>query len=574
MDTPPPSPLFSTSNLEYIGHDPHHGQVPRFNKTPNQWFYDCFNFVVQTLYLYAFTLGPQAIYRLVHEWRRSHADETKAEEFFMRYDVDYHDIIKDQFYWTALDIVTEWFRPKWKIHPVHFTDLRWYPWKLSTNVERPFSIDPHLKRSLQIAKEWNLLENARVSFHNLYNEVFRVCRKYIHDIKDGRFPRLDPITLHVKPALVKDSIDKVRTVFGVPKYLIFSEAMFFWPLFSHYFTEQTSPLLWNYETLQGGWHRLNDEWNARYRQYHPVFNLDWSEFDMRVYFSMWKDCRSATKSYFCFCGQYCPTRSYPKPQTNPKRLENLWNWIEHAYFNMTCSTTTGKLYKRLFAGMPSGIFCTQFWDSFYNAVMVVTILLALGYTVNHDHFVKLMGDDVLFGLLEMLPIDQWADFLERFSAEAKLRFNSKLSAVKCGASSQIHGATVLSYTNWNGYPTRDPEQLLAQLLHPKSLKDTFPRLMARAVGIYYASAGNPRIRVITEHIFSELKHKGFTPHRKTVEEILNPLNLPFEEIPLDHFPSRDEVISRLSSPSRRNPQLQHQYWNLEHFVLPAGQAWH
>lgn len=547
-------------------------QIPRFAKIPNEWFFTCQQFVRNTITMYASLLGYVLTYNVLNTYRRSYADEEKAEQFFMRYDVPYHEIVKDEHYYNAINIVTDWFRPTHKIHPVHFTDLRWYPFNISTNAERPFSHDVVIKRKLQIAKSWNLIDNARMSFHNCYQEIFTYTRKYIHQIKNGLTVPLHPIDLHVKPALVSsDDPDKVRTVFGVPKPLIFAEAMFLWPLFSNYFTLKHTPILWNYETLNGGWLRLNDEYHRYYKAFTPIFNLDWSEFDMRVYFSMWKDIRDETKSYFCFCGNYCPTTLYPESKTDPQRLHNLWNWTEKAYFETPCVTTTGKTFKRNYAGMPSGIFGTQFWDTLINGTMVVTVLLSLGFEVSKHHFIKLMGDDVLFGLLSHVPVSQWADFLEAFADEANRRFNSKLSPKKCGASERIHGAQVLSYFNWNGYPTRSAEQLLAQLLHPKSLRDTYPRLMARAIGIYYASAGDPKIRPICEHIYSELKHAGYEPHVKGFSGLFDP-NTFFGDIPLDHFPSLTEVISRLTSPSSRNEEQQTQYWDRSHFLFEAGSS--
>lgn len=564
----------ASSNLVFVRHDPEHGRIPPFMKEHNDYFAVGQALVLSALAIYCFLLPPGA-YNRIKNHRRSYADENEAESFFLRYDVEPFNIIKDDLYYQALDIVTEWFRPKNLIHPVHFTDLRWYPWNLSTSAERPFSTDKSLKSNLIRRKLAGMIDNARMSFHNLYDEIFIYCRTYTHRVKDGLNPPLHPMTLHVKPALVaEDQPPKVRTVFGVPKSIIFLEAMFFWPLFSTYFTEQTSPLLWNYETLQGGWYRLNDEWNRRYRSFSPILNLDWSEFDMRVYFSMWKDCLDKIKTYFCFCGRYHPTRTYPSAHTSPQRLLNIWNFLQHAYFNMMSVTTLGNEYKRCFAGMPSGIFCTQFYDSFYNAVMVVTVLLALGETVSSDHFAKFMGDDVLLGILSNIPVQHWADFLDRFASEAKRRFNAKLNSDKSGISPSIHGATVLSYTNWNGSPTRDPEQLLAQLLHPKSLRDTPPRLMARAIGIYYASAGDHRVRPICEHIYTELKQQGFSPNQAVFNALFDPRSLGIDTIPLDHFPTKVEVVSRLTGPSQRNPALQANYWPLEHFLMEAGSILH
>nr|QXV86355.1 RNA-dependent RNA polymerase [Partitiviridae sp.] len=558
------------SNLEYLGTDHYWPAIPRFAKKPNDWFFQCQQMVRDSISLYSGLIGHDTAYQANNGYYRSFANEVTAEQFFMKYDVEHFEIIKDEHYYRALTLVTDWFRPTHPIHPVHFTDLRWYPWKLSTSAERPFTHDNSLKLDVQRVMREGIIDNARMSFHNCYNQIFWYCRNYIHDVKDGNPVPLHHIDLHIKPALVRTGEPpKVRTVFGVPKTIIFAEAMFFWPLFSNYFTGAKTPLLWNYETLNGGWLRLNEEFHSQWRQFCTIFNLDWSEFDMRVYFDMWNDCKLAVKSYFCFCGHYCPTRTYPNARTDPQRLENLWNWTTHAYHNTPSTTTTGKVYKRRFAGIPSGIFCTQFWDSFYNSVMTVSVLDALGFTVPPRYFIKVLGDDVIFGILKCIPILKWADFLEDFSIEAHRRFNAKLNPNKCGASTGIHGAQVLSYTNWNGYPKRDPEQLLAQLLHPKSLRDTYPRLMARAIGIYYASSGNPKIRPICEHIYSELHHAGFTPSASGLTGLFDP-NLGLGHIDLTHFPSKTEVISRLLRKSERNPEIQALYWDLTHFSEEAG----
>jgi hypothetical protein len=557
------------TNLIYTGQDKDWPAIPRFAKKPNEWYFTCQNLVRSTIAKYSYLLGFQMTYNILNHYRRSYADESKAESFFFRYDVKNHFIEKDDIYYQALDIVTEMFRPLWPIHPIHFTDLRWYPWNLSANVERPLSHNEKLKKLLQSLKSRGIIDNARMSFHNLYNFIFVYSRQYIHKVKDGEHVPLHAIDLHVKPALVNfDEPDKVRTVFGVPKPLIFAEAMWFIPLFSHYFTHKRTPLLWNYEILNGGWYRLNYEYDQRWRGFKTMFNLDWSEFDMRVYFDMWKDCRSRTKTYFCFCGCYCPTRTYPHSRTTPTRLLNLWNWIEHAYFNLACVTTLGKRFMRIFAGMISGIFCTQFFDTYYNGVATVSILLEMGKPVTPDWFIKLMGDDVLFGLLQTIPISEWASFLEDFARIAERRFGMKLNLNKCGASQGINGATMLSYTNHNGYPARDIERLLAQLLHPKSLKDTPSRLMARSIGIYVASAAHPAVRQICEHIYLELKSQGFNPNTKGLSGLFDPnLNL---DIPLDHFPTQLEVSARLSRPSERNPSLQDKYWDRTHFLEEAG----
>lgn len=561
-------------NLEFLNFDPHHAATQYRNQATNPAFEMCRLIITNAVIVYAYHFTVRMIQRIFHGYRRSSSDPIAAERFLLKYDVPNHDIVKDTHYYFALAYVTELFRPKWKIHPVHFTDLRWYPWKTDTSAERPFTTAPKYKEAVRIRHAAGLIDNGRLTFANLYSEVFELSRSIIHNVKNGittTFP--DSIQMHTKPALVEShEPDKVRSVWGVPKYFIFAEAMFFWPLFSHYFSVKETPLLWNYESLNGGWHRLNTEYYAKYREYKPVFNTDWSEFDMRVYFTVWQDIIDNVKGYFCFCGRYCPTSLYPNPKTDPMRIHLLWNWINNGYFNMKCASPLGKVYKRLFAGMPSGIFCTQFFDSFYNGILIVSCLSALGYSVPNDFFLKLMGDDALFGILEFIPVLGWADFLDALAAEALRRYNAKLSSSKVKSSAGIQGATVLGYTNNNGYPVRDPEELLARLYYPKTLRDTPPRLMARAIGIYFASAGSTKVRPVCKHIYDELKSLGYTPTVKGLASLYDPTGIRLTDEDLQHFPSETEVIARLLRPSHRNPVLQDAYWDRTHFNFEAGLA--
>jgi hypothetical protein len=565
-----------TQNLAFVNFDPHTSYQPRFKTEHNDLYFYCQVFVTSAIALYSCIFSLQAVQGALYNYRRSKADPQAAEQFLLRYDVEPHEPIKDEHYYAALDYIIELFRPKWLMHPVHFTDLRFYPWNTDTSAERPFTTSPYYTDKLKEKFAKHEIPNQRRTFSNLYTEIFEHCRKVIHRIKTGDLLDCpDHITMHVKPALVSvDQPDKVRSVWGMPKYFVFLEAMFFWPLFSHYFSVKHTPLLWNYESLNGGWYRLNDEYYSRYTKFKTIFNTDWSEFDMRFYFSIWQDLLDKVKTYFCFCGKYCPTTLYKNPRTDPTYFHNMWNWLNRNYFNATCSSPTGRVFRRLFAGMPSGIFCTQYFDSLYNGVMIVTCLLALGYAVDNTLLLKLMGDDALFGILESIPVTEWADFLERLSAEALRRFNARLSVDKTHVSLGIQGATVLSYRNWNGYPLRDDEDLLAHLLHPKSMRDTPSRLMARCIGIYYASGGSRKLRLVCKHIYDQLQNLGHKPSLKGLYSMFDPMSIHLSDEDLARFPSETEVISRLSRPSARNPDIQHRYCNRDHFIFEAGIAQH
>jgi hypothetical protein len=63
-------------------------------------------------------------------FKRSTTDNYDAESFFLRYDVPTHQIEDDRHLELALDAVTDSFRPRQLIRPVHFADLLYYDWNL------------------------------------------------------------------------------------------------------------------------------------------------------------------------------------------------------------------------------------------------------------------------------------------------------------------------------------------------------------------------------------------------------------------------------------------------------------
>nr|UDL14415.1 MAG: putative RNA-dependent RNA polymerase [Partitiviridae sp.] len=559
-----------SQNLKFVGLDPDFkGHTPRLSP----YHFACREVVAHAIKRWVFE--PDDQWDILHGYKRSIPDAHAAHQFFLKYDVEHHDIIKDNIYEESLSEITEMFRPEVKLRPVHFTDLRWYPWNLSTNAERPFSGSRILREALREARNQGLIDNEKVSFHNLFNHVFVRTRDDIHKIKDGlcftgkpKADRLYRINVHQKPAMTRfDEPDKVRSVFGVPKVHIMAEAMFMWPLFNQYHKHGKSPMLWGYETLNGGWYKLNAEYYQRFNGKRPIFSLDWSEFDMRAYFTVLDDIRSNWKTYFDFESGYIPTRTYPDSKADPVRLNNLWDWTTYALKEMESVSPIGRVYKRLYAGIPSGAFTTQFMDSFYNGLMILSCLKALKLPTSKDMFLKLMGDDSLFA-----P-DCWiSDYskelaLDAMTIEAKRRFNSKLSSKKSTVTDSINGASVLSYENRNGLPWRNQNQLLAQLYLAKSYNDDYSKLKARAVGICFADAGNhATVRDVCSDVFNFLDVQGIKANRAGLKQLWDPHTMDVESIEIDRFPSITEVTARLTRPSFRSSLVQHQYWNDDHFL--------
>jgi hypothetical protein len=520
---------------------------------------------------------------IASNYRRSTTDSYDAEQFFLRYDVPYHKIEEDHHLDLALDAVTDAFRPPQPLRPVHFSDLLYYDWNLSTSAERPYTNNNLLQEWIHTLYECKLLKNAKMNFHNLFNWIFGTERTRIHQIKEGHPPRYDFITMHQKTALIElDEPNKVRSVFGVPKILIFSEAMFFWPLFQYYLNIGLSPMLWGYETLNGGWLKLSSETFKLGLQGNTWISLDWKEFDMRFYYSLHRKMRARWRTYFTFTDGYIPSgEKYSEPKmrheatiidstrTTPQseRLQRLWDYTIDAVENSPCILPSGRVYTRQFAGQPSGIFTTQFGDSWYNATMTLTVLSEMGYSPLTSLFYKTMGDDIIILLLCLVPPNEHDAWISTFSTIAKRRFNAVVNIKKTRIGNGIHRANILSYINIFGLPFRDPNALLAQLLYTKGFRDSPSRAMARAIGIYYACGPfNPDVQRCCQATFERFKNLGYSPNEKELEWMFRANLFGYDQkIELNQFPSRIEVHRRLTQMPIRTEKAKEKYWPTNHF---------
>jgi len=499
-----------------------------------------------------------------------------VETDFFSGDIPFHCVPKDEHYLTALDTILEKFRPPRKIRPVHFADLRLYPWKWKPSAEAPFADHARYLRILDTRYKQGIVPDRRPSFGNFKDIIFTTVRRQLHEIKEHKvnFDKyLYYFRTHAKPALVRiDEPNKVRMIFGSPKTFILAEAMFFWPLFNHYKCNSgSSPLLWGYETLNGGWLRLNAELFQSYL-HRSILMIDWKRFDKYCLFSVIDDIFSGVRGYFDFTDDYIPTVTKP---THPNlrsdhadRLQRLWNWTCYARSNIPTLLPSGRLYRRLHAGVPSGLFTTNFLDSIYNGVMILTLISALGLEVNTNTFIKLMGDDSITSLPVLIPPNQHGDFIRALQAASDYYFGATISIEKSKMSNRPYGSEVLSYTNNNGFPIRDYNELLARLLFTKSKKIRPEQSMAMAIGIYYASAANCEyVRRVCKDVYDHYARQGYSPAKHGADYLFDP-NLDIE-IDYTHFPSPLEVQRALVDFPRRSNRLKEEYWPSWYFLDTA-----
>lgn len=413
-------------------------------------------------------LKSEEISQIETGFRRSPWSEEAFYRNFDKTNVTEHTVIKDEHYYKALDEMDKRFRPKSPLKPVHYADLRLYPWRLSTNIGAPYNISIHWNDVVKDKFSSGLIYDARLTKHNLYNEFFVNNRYLYHRIKDGcttddygndlKYWNTAFARLHL---VSSTDPDKVRLVFGAPTLLLQSEMAFIWPIQISLLNRGTeSPMLWGFETLKGGWYKLKTWFSIHYPKVSTFFTLDWSSFDLRARHTVIKDIHLKWKSWFTFNDGYWPTRTYPVTTPEPERLENLWNWMTDAVLKTPLLLPDGRQVEFLHSCIFSGYLQTQLLDSCYNMTVVFTILSRMGYDISKIPL-KVQGDDSIGGLFELIPEFAYPAFLETFSRYATEYFGSLLNMRKSELLPSLQDAEVLKYRNNNGIPYRPELELLA-----------------------------------------------------------------------------------------------------------------
>lgn len=467
---------------------------------------------------------PDLATKAIEGFRRSAGSPSLAEIDFLRTDVPYHDVPRDWHYQRALRVVERMFRPHRRLKPVSFPDLRFYPWSLPVSAEAPFTRE---KKWIDIIRQRQADGediDGKITFHNLYNEIFELNRRLVHGIKDksSQFwtPSGKPIpyeysSLHTRAHLVKqEDEDKLRAVFGVPKLLLMVENMFVWQLQKEYLNEKVdSPMLWGDETFKGGWRRLFEKISLTGAN--SIISADWSGFDRLALHEVIDDVHNMWRQWFDFDDGYEPTDSvdpnpparlaYQKTTTSEERIQSLWDWMCYSIKHTPIRAESGNLYQWQFNGIASGYQQTQLLDSFVNAIMLLTCYSALGINIECKNFLlKVQGDDSLSAFLERVIETDGKLFLDKLAAEALTRFNAVLSVDKTTSGTSPDDVEVLSYRNKHGIAYRDEAELLAHLLYPERSRGP-AELAASAIGIAYAAMGSsPAVYKVCEDVHNFL----------------------------------------------------------------------
>jgi len=526
-------------------------------------------------------LFPDEIKQILYERKRSDVlSEESVLADFMQGDINYHHVNKDYNYVRAVNYIERKFRPSTKVRPAHIFDVKYhYPHKNSSNAEAPFSTEPFFLSKLrdpEYTSSHNLNADPKPTMGNMKDIIFEWTRLIHHRIKDGTdsFDKhLYYILLHNKSALIdKDDPNKVRSISGFPRPQNIGYIMFFWQLFAYYKRNiGSTPLLWGYETILGGWFKLNNELFRSYMTT-SIITLDKSRFDKYFLFQVKDDIDDMYWSWIDFDNGYIPTRGYPDTQTDwtphkADRLRRLFSWLLYSHRKTPTVIYDGRTFIRNFAGEPSGIYTTQVDDTLYFGITNATCLFNLGFHENDILLYKGEGDDILMQLALFIPPNEHQSFLEEYARIDNQLFGSITKPESCFITHQPNGTTVLGYTNIHGLPHRDTIDLLAQFYHTKAVNPTPSKTMAMAVGFAYASMGlDKRVWRVCKDVFEYYNRQGYTPDERTFSLTFytDILTTPF--IDFTTFPTISEIQKNLLNFDYSAPLTMQRFYNRDWFL--------
>jgi hypothetical protein len=603
------SSLKVTTNFQQAGVSEHKPSIPDVNVVAIE------NHQRTLRYVFRSYLTSDEYDTIVNGYKRTSLDpETITEDFFSG-DIPDHPQPQDLKSQLAIqgaltDLYDAW-KPPIPAQPCHLYDIQWhYPFKWQVNAEYPFSV---VKSFLKLRKPFSyfydyatkswlkyvnpadmlrrfgpepspaMLDSVTpAKFGYMKNLIFSFVHSWQHIIKsrftshaglkDTEYINLRfifPMLLHIKTAVVKsDAANKLRSIWGVSKLWIISEAMLYWEYIAWIKTNPgITPMLWGYETFTGGWFRL-------YRDlYVPgesvsYITIDWSRFDKRARFWLITLIFGVTRSFLDFNNGYVPTKDYPTSPTAPDKLQALWEWTVEAFFNSPIILPDGTIWKRLFAGIPSGLFITQLMDSWVNYVMICAILRYTGYDPKQC-IIKVQGDDSLIRLYFQIPYSEHNNFLLQMQQVAEHLFGTIISFEKSEIRNSLNGVEVLSYRNTDGLPYRDLIKMLAQFYHTKA-KDPTPEItMAQAIGFAYAACGTDyRVHKLLSEVYQYYKDQGFKPNPAGIQLTFGDSpDRPYYPIELDHFPDQNEVQRFLLATEYQDAITDERNWPRSHFLF-------
>uniref|UniRef100_A0A8J9SKC2 RdRp n=1 Tax=viral metagenome TaxID=1070528 RepID=A0A8J9SKC2_9ZZZZ len=422
-------------------------------------------------------------------YRRSSISKSAVLDDFLAGDIEYHECIYDDHFDEALTILKSELNPAERFKTVHFCGLRFIPFNKSSSPGLPYVNMKEFHEYVKYRFDTGKAPNKQLTKSNGLNIILDKERVKVHQIKEGQsYYELLPMTrIYARSHLVdKSEEDKVRAVYASPMTLQCVEMMLLFPMVNHLMNKEAPFIAWNYATFTGGLHKLQRE----FRSYESFVSFDFSKFDKRIPYSLIDKVHALWKSMYNLGPYYTDDPLYPRPSTDPIRIERLWTFMNDAIKHGIFVAPDGSKYKRRHSGLPSGAYQTQILGSCANYLMITSALLAVGLKPNQFKL-KILGDDSCVAM--NLPISEVPLLITKVAEYVSTHFNAIINAKKTTFGLLNYEVSFLSYTMLKGVVKRTRNDLLGKLMYPEDGQYQVQKTKSRALGIMIANLGHCRI---------------------------------------------------------------------------------
>jgi len=492
---------------------------------------------------------------------------------------------------------------------VHFCDTRFYPWKLSTRADyfhnhsrsrKKHAVKSHPSYSTgPTKKSWFInahLFHDRATVHNIKKFAFPFVPfsdKQRNDHLLQLFFQKIPTELLVRSHISERHKLKVRPVYNAPMLYLRIECMLFYPLLAQARKKECC-IMYGLETIRGGMTEIE----RLALQFKSFLMLDWSRFDhlapfeiIDLLFDDWLPTKINVDDGYAKIHNYREhvesflaqaeklglkfdsnvNEASPDAKIFATKVTNLITFLKRWYKEMIFITPDGFAYRRNYAGVPSGILMTQFFDSFINLTVLIDGLLEFGFSSDEikDFLLFIMGDDNI--VFSQQSAHKILEFLEWFTDYSLRRFGMVINFTKSSATSIRRKIEVLGYANNYGMPVRSISRLVGQLAYPER-HVTDEDMCMRCIAFAFTSCGqDTTFHNLCKMSFHHYYAKVNLPIQSFVQDAtagLPGMFFAYEDvashISLDHFPTIDEVRNIITT--HQGYLTEEPLWNYNYFL--------
>lgn len=281
--------------------------------------------------------------------------------------------------------------------------------------------------------------------------------------------------------------NKVRPVWAYPLDVILAESRFASPIIDCLVNQEIGHhTAYGAEMLRGGMEWIQSQCIQAMRvDPAPKFIMsDFSQFDSTVPAWLIRDCFSILRKKF---------------NLNSKE-HNIWKKVVSYFINTPVRNSDGR---RILTdhGVPSGSMFTNIIDTMVN--MIVSRYATLATTQQKPIFDVYFGDDALMCFHSSAIIN-----LDDISKQVETWFGMKLNTKKSYWTNNRRNIHFLGYYNNFGSPVKPDQELVASMIYPQYLTDSWEYAVSRALGCLLAACGSSNnIFLAAQSVFSMAKQE-------------------------------------------------------------------